>query len=167
MDISSSWCRGRKWEECMWEWWILSLTVAGTEVWVSESTVFAQAADDDGDAGEEEDQTYNDPRHHQRRHQQRRLPSRLPLAPAVWVLPMALVGAHCRDTEGDAGQARLCFAVCRNGKIFFFPYSLLRNFTEITDLSELSKMFLVYTCHLIFKYWQNMQKKNNIVSPVK
>lgn len=70
-------------------------------MWVSEPTVFAQAADDDGDAGEEEDQAYNDPRHHQRRHQERRLPSGLPLTPAVWVLPMALVGAHCREVERD------------------------------------------------------------------
>lgn len=68
-------------------------------MWVSESAVFAQAADDDGDAGEEEHQTYNDPRHHQRRHQERRLPAGLPLAAAVWVLPMALVGAHCRRHE--------------------------------------------------------------------
>lgn len=71
-------------------------TIAGSEVWVSESAVFAQAADDDGDAGEEEHQTYNDPRHHQWGHQERRLPAGLPLAAAVWVLPMALVGAHCR-----------------------------------------------------------------------
>lgn len=79
------------------------LTIASSEVWVSESTVFAQAADDDGNAGEEEDQTYNDPRHHQRRHQERRLPSRLPLTAAVWVLSMALVGAHCRVMERERG----------------------------------------------------------------
>ena len=82
------------------------LTVASSEVRVAESAVFAQAADDDGDAGEEEDQTYNDPRHHQRRHQERRLPSRLPLTPAVRVLPMALVGAHCREKSGG-GEVRL------------------------------------------------------------
>lgn len=70
-------------------------------MWVSESTVFPQAADDDGDAGEEEDQTYNNPCHHQRRHQERRLPSRLPLTPAVWVLPMALVGAHCEGRNEE------------------------------------------------------------------
>lgn len=51
------------------------LTIACSEVGVSQATVFAEAAHDDGDAGEEEDQTYNDPRHHQRRHQERRLPS--------------------------------------------------------------------------------------------
>lgn len=73
-------------------------------MWVSESAVFAQAADDDGDAGEEEHQTYNDPRHHQRRHQERRLPAGLPLAAAVWVLPMALVGAHCRRHEKRCGS---------------------------------------------------------------
>ena len=75
------------------------LTVARSEVRVSEAAVFAQAADDDGDAGEEEHQTYNDPRQHQRRHQQRRLPPKLPLAAAVRELPMALVGAHCEERE--------------------------------------------------------------------
>lgn len=68
---------------------------------VSKSTVFAQAAHDDGDAGEEEDQAYDDSRHHQRRHQEGRLPSRLPLTAAVRVLPMALVGAHCRETDRE------------------------------------------------------------------
>lgn len=55
-------------------WFKVRLTVAGSEVWVSETAVFAQAANNDGDAGEEEDQTYNNPCHHQWRHQQRRLP---------------------------------------------------------------------------------------------
>lgn len=87
------------------------LTVARSEVRVSQSTVFAKAADDDGDAGEEEDQTYNNPRHHQWRHQERRLPSRLPLTPAVWVLPMALVGAHCRGTERSRSGLSVCVPV--------------------------------------------------------
>lgn len=98
----------------------LGLTVASSEVWVSESAVFAQAADDDGDAGQEEDQTYNNPRHHQRRHQERRLPSGLPLTPAVWVLPMALVGAHYRggQKEMEVRFECVCVSVCETKPVY-------------------------------------------------
>lgn len=69
------------------------LTVAGAQVWVAEAAVLAQAAHNDGDAGEEEHQADDNARHHQRRHQQAGLTA--PVT-AVWVLMAgaALVRAH-------------------------------------------------------------------------
>lgn len=93
-------------------------TIAGPEVWVPQAAVFAQAAYNDGDAGEEEHQAYDNTGHHQRGHQQRSLGPRLPLAAAVWVLPMALVGAHCGGVRGQvqrssmSGKWQLRTAVC-------------------------------------------------------
>lgn len=80
-------------------------TIAGPEVWVPQATVFAQAAYDDGDAGQEEHQAYDDTGHHQRGHQKRSLGTRLPLAAAVRVLPMALVGAHCGGVRGQGQRS--------------------------------------------------------------
>lgn len=82
-------------------------TIAGPQVWVPQAAVFAQAAHDDGDAGEEEHQAYDNTGHHQRGHQQRSLGPRLPLAAAIWVLPMALVGAHCRGVRGQGQRSSL------------------------------------------------------------
>jgi hypothetical protein len=61
----------------------MSLTVAGTQVGVAQSAVFAQTAHNDGDAGEEEHQPDDDASHHQRGHQQAGF-----ITPflAVWVL---------------------------------------------------------------------------------
>lgn len=59
------------------------LTVAGTQVWVAQSAVFAQTAHNNGDAGEEEYQADNNAGHHQRGHQQAGFTD--PFL-AVWVL---------------------------------------------------------------------------------
>jgi len=76
---------------------------------VPEAAVLAQAADDDGDAGEEEDQPDDDAGHDQRGDEEGRVPRHLPLTPAVWVVPMAVVVAHCRwtrDTKRERERER-------------------------------------------------------------
>lgn len=80
---------------------------------VAQTAVFAQAAHDDGNAGQEEHQADDDASHHQRRYQQAGLAA--PIT-AVWVLMgTALVRAHCTDHRPQVGHSHRKEKAGKNG----------------------------------------------------